>query len=57
MAFGKGDTDNLAVVTALRELNYDGDISVELEVHDRENAVRYVQEAQPYVANLLKVTL
>ena len=57
VAFGKGDTDNLAVVTALRELNYDGDISVELEVHDRENAVRYVQEAQPYVANLLKVTL
>ena len=57
VALGKGETDNRAVVSALRGQNYKGDISVELEVHDRENAVRYVQEAQSYVANLLNETL
>ena len=56
VALGSGETDNRAVVAALREQNYDGDISVELEVHDRENAVRYVCEAQSYVANLLEET-
>jgi len=56
VALGKGETDNRAVVAALREQNYGGDISVELEVHDRENSSRYAREALPYVRNLLEET-
>jgi sugar phosphate isomerase/epimerase len=53
MGLGHGHTDNAAVVRALRESGYAGFLSTELEVEDRENAVRYVHEAKPYLEKLL----
>jgi inosose dehydratase len=53
VALGRGQTDLKAVIAALRPLNYDGWLTVELEVADRENAVRYVEESYAYMQNLL----
>jgi len=50
---GYGNTDNAAVVRALREVGYDGYLTAELEVHDRQNALRYVREAYPYLERLI----
>lgn len=53
VGLGQGQTDNAAVVAALREVGYDGYISIELEVADKENEARYIREALPYVERLL----
>jgi sugar phosphate isomerase/epimerase len=53
MGLGLGHTDNAAVVRALRESGYAGFLSAEIEVEDRENAVRYAHEARPYLEKLL----
>ena len=53
VALGRGHTPNLEVLRQLKALNYAGDITVELEVHDRENAVRYVRDSHPYVHGLI----
>ena len=53
VGLGYGETDNATVVHALKAQGYAGDLTVELEVHDRENALRYVREAYPYMEALL----
>lgn len=53
VGLGYGQTNNAAVVCALQAIGYTGDLTVELEVHDRENALRYVREAYPYVQSLI----
>lgn len=53
VGLGQGQTDNAAVVSALNEVGYDGCISIELEVADKENEPRYIREALPYVERLL----
>lgn len=53
LPLGHGKTDNRAVIAALRRWNYAGYLSVELEVHDRANAIRYVHEALPYMQRLV----
>jgi sugar phosphate isomerase/epimerase len=50
---GQGKTDNKSVVDALRKIGFQGCLSVEMEVHDRANAVRYVHEAFPVASALL----
>lgn len=53
VALGHGTTDNKAVVAALRKIGYDSWLTVELEVQDRQNAIRYVQESFGYMQRLL----
>ena len=53
VGLGYGDTNNAAVIHALQAIGYTGDLTVELEVHDRENALRYVREAYPYMQSLI----
>lgn len=52
VGLGRGKTDNAAVARALREAGYDGYLSAELEVEDRENAITYVREAKPYLERM-----
>ncbi len=51
---GTGETDLPAVVRALREIGYAGDLTVELEVADRPNALRYAREAYPFLQRLVE---
>ena len=53
VGLGYGDTDNAAVMRALRAVGYDGDLTVELEVRDRDHALDYVREAYPYLSRLI----
>jgi sugar phosphate isomerase/epimerase len=56
MALGAGQTDNAAVLRALKDVGFEGHLSVEMEVDDRENALRYVQESLPYLTRLMEKT-
>ena len=53
VAFGRGETDNAAVIERLRGAGYDGCASVELEVADKENTERYLAEALDYCRDVL----
>lgn len=48
VAFGRGKTDNLGVISALRKSGFEGYASIELEVEDKENLGRYLEEAAGY---------
>ena len=54
---GRGEIDLAAVVAALREVDYDGYLNLELEVQDRENIPRYLEEAYIYIKGLLNEKL
>jgi sugar phosphate isomerase/epimerase len=51
--YGKGELDNKSVVNALKEIGYQGFLSVELEVEDKENVSRYMGEAKKYLEGML----
>ncbi len=53
VGIGRGEIDLAAVVTALREIGYDGGLTVELEVPDPENLPKYTEEAFIYISGLL----
>jgi sugar phosphate isomerase/epimerase len=53
VGIGRGEIDLGAVIAALREVRYAGDLTVELEVKDPENLPRYTQEAFVYISGLL----
>ncbi len=53
VGIGRGEVDLAAVVAVLREVRYQGGLTVELEVPDPENLPRYTQEAYIYLSGLL----
>ncbi len=53
VGIGRGDVDLGAFVAVLREVGYQGGLTVELEVEDPENLPRYTQEAYIYLSGLL----
>jgi len=55
VGLGYGATNNLGVVRALHAHGYLNDLTVELEVHDRTNALRFVREAFPYLHNIISL--
>lgn len=57
VGIGRGEIDLASIVTALRTVNYAGDLTVELEVDDPENLPRYTAEAYTYVNGLLNQKL
>jgi sugar phosphate isomerase/epimerase len=54
---GRGEIDLSAIVAALHEVRYAGDLTVELEVEDPQNLPRYTQEAYCYLCGLLGAKL
>ncbi len=52
VALGAGQTDNRGAVAALAKQGFNGYLSTELEVHDRENALRYVRESLAFMKDL-----
>jgi sugar phosphate isomerase/epimerase len=53
VALGTGQTDNGALVRALKQLGYEGPLTCELEVADYENIVSHVNDARPYMEKLM----
>lgn len=53
VGIGRGEIDLAAVIAALREVDYQGDLTIELEVEDPQNLLRYTEEAYIYVSGLL----
>ncbi len=53
VGIGRGEIDLPTIITALRAVNYQGDLTVELEVEDPENLPRYTEEAYIYLCGLL----
>jgi len=53
VAFGKGNIDNDSLIRLLHGMGYDGFIVVEIEVEDKENATKYIQEAYVYLQRIL----
>ena len=54
VALGTGHTDNAGLVRELANIGYKGYLTCELEVADYENIVRHVNDAKPYMENLVK---
>ena len=50
---GRGEIGLPAVIAALREINYQGDLTLELEVKDPANLPHYTEEAYVYLSGLL----
>jgi sugar phosphate isomerase/epimerase len=57
VGIGRGEIDLSAIIAALREVGYPGDLTVELEVNDPENLPRYTEEAYIYLSGLLGTKL
>ena len=51
--FGKGEVDNAGYIKALKDVGYEGYLSIELEVEDVENAPRYVEEAKNLIESFM----
>ena len=54
--FGAGRTDNAAAVARLRAVGYAGYASVELEVEDKSETVRYLADAKEYCERRLGIS-
>jgi len=54
--FGKGEIDLRALFWALDERGYTGRYVVEMEVHDRENTLRYLAEAREFMLRYCEET-
>ena len=57
VGIGRGEIDLGAIISALEEVGYRGDLNLELEVEDRENIPRYIEEAYFYISGLLNKKL
>jgi sugar phosphate isomerase/epimerase len=57
VGIGRGEIDLPAEIAALREVSYQGDLTVELEVQDPENLPCYTTEAYIYLCGLLGMKL
>lgn len=53
VGIGRGEIDLPAILQALRDVNYAGDLTIELEVEDPENLPQYTREAYLYLAGML----
>ncbi len=53
VGIGRGEIHLAAEIAALREVGYEGDLTVELEVEDPHNLPRYTEEAYIYLSGML----
>lgn len=53
VGIGRGEIDLRAIVKALEDVGYGGDLTLELEVEDTESLDRYTEEAYIYLCGLL----
>ena len=56
VSLGMGDTNNKEFVKNLSQIGYQGELSMELEVEDKENTDTYVKEGYRYMNNLLRLS-
>ena len=57
VGIGRGEIDLAAEIGALREIDYQGGLTIELEVEDPQNLPRYTEEAYIHVSGLLGTKL
>ncbi len=57
VGIGRGDLALQEIIATLQEVNYQGDLTVELEVADPENLPRYTEEAYFYLSGMLGLPL
>jgi len=57
VGIGRGEIDLAAIITTLKEIGYQGGLTVELEVEDPENLPRYAEEAYIYLCGMLGAKL
>lgn len=57
VGIGRGEIDLAGILGALRDVDYAGDLTIELEVDDPHNLPRYAQEAYVYTSGLLGTKL
>jgi len=57
VGIGRGEIDLAAIIAALREIDYRGGLTVELEVEDPQSLPRYTAEAYVYISGLLGTKL
>ena len=55
VGLGRGDTNNREFVRKLSQIGYQGELSMELEVENKENIDTYLKEGYVYMQNLLKL--
>lgn len=55
VAIGHGEVDLPAIFSALKEIGYEGTITLELEVEDVENAPSYVEEAYQSIQEMIAI--
>lgn len=53
VGIGRGETDLRPIIDALHESEYEGGLTLELEVEDPENLPRYTEEAYLYLSGML----
>ncbi|MHA2284053.1 MAG: sugar phosphate isomerase/epimerase family protein [Promethearchaeota archaeon] len=53
VGLGRGETKNIGFVKKLKNINYRGELSMELEVEDKENIDLYLREGIMYMKELL----
>ena len=55
VGLGRGETDNVGFVSELRRIGYEGYLSMELEVEDKENIDLYLKEGFEYMKKLVSI--
>lgn len=55
VGLGRGDIDNKNFVRKLSQVGYQGELSMEMEVEDKENVDAYLREGYVYMENLLRL--
>ena len=53
VGIGRGEIDLAGEIAALREVGYEGDLTVELEVEDPQSLPKYAEEAYVYLSGML----
>ena len=56
VGLGKGDTNNKDFVKRLSRIGYQGELSMELEVEDKENIDTYLKEGYGYMKDLVRLS-
>lgn len=57
VGIGRGELNLQEIITTLQDVDYQGDLTLELEVEDPENLPRYTEEAYFYLSGMLGLRL
>ena len=57
VGIGRGELNLREIITTFQDIDYQGDLTLELEVEDTENLPRYTEEAYFYLSGMLGLRL